>query len=139
VAADTTVFIYHLQEHPRYVDATERILESWERRSPRGVTSVIALAEVLVKPLRDGNEMAAAEYLRLLTSFPNLQLIEIDRQIAELAARLRAIHRLPLPDMIQVATAISRGATGLVTNDPALRRVKDLDVLVFDEAVRARR
>ena len=139
VAADTMVFIYHLQEHPRYVEATQRILESWERGSPRGVTSVISLAEVLVKPLRDGNEAAAAEYLRLLTSFPNLELIELDRQIAEAAARLRAAHGLPLPDMIQVATAVSRGATGFVTNDPGFRRVKDLDVLVLDEAIRSRR
>ena len=139
VAADSMAFIYHLQEHPRYVEATQRILESWERGVPRGVTSVISLAEVLVKPLRDGNEAAAAEYLRLLTSFPNLQLIELDRQIAEAAARLRATHGLPLPDMIQAATAIGRGATGFVTNDPGFRRVKELDVLVLDEAVRIRR
>jgi len=138
VAADTMVFIYHLQEHPRYVEATQRILEGLERGSPRGVTSVISLAEVLVKPLRDGNEEAAAEYLRLLTSFPNLQLIALDRRIAEAAARLRAVYGLPLPGMIQAATAVSQGATGFVTNDPGFRRVKELDVLVLDEAVRSR-
>ena len=50
LAADTMVFIYHLQEHPRYVPATQVILDAWEAGSHQGVTSIISLAEVLVKP-----------------------------------------------------------------------------------------
>jgi predicted nucleic acid-binding protein len=36
-------------------------------------------------------------------------------------------------DAIQVATAITGGATGLVTNDQDFRRVTDLEVLMLDD------
>jgi len=139
VAADTMVFIYHLQEHPRYISATQVILDAWEAGSHQGVTSIISLAEVLVKPLRDGNDVAAEDYRRLLTTFPNLRLCDVSRSIAEAAARLRAAHGQPMPDMIQVATAVMAGATGFVSNDPAFKRIKDLEILILDDVVPARR
>jgi len=139
LAADTMIFIYHLQEHPRYVPATQVILDAWEAGSHQGVTSVISLAEVLVKPLRDGNNVAAEDYRRLLTTFPNLRLCDVNQSVAEAAARLRAVHGQPMPDMIQVATAIIAGATGFVSNEPAFKRIKDVEVLILDDVVPARR
>lgn len=138
-AVDTMVFIYHLQDHPRYAQATQVILDAWETGSHQGVASVIALAEVLVKPLREGNDAAAGDYRQLLTSFPSLRLFDVDWNIAEAAARLRAAHGLPLPDAIQAATALATGATGLISNDPAFRLVPGLDVLILDDMVPARR
>lgn len=132
---DTMVFIYHFQEHPRYVAATRAILSAWERGSHRGVTSVVTLAEVLVKPLRDGNKVAAEDYRRLLTTFPNLRLLDVSCDIAEAAARLRAAYGLPMPDMIQAATAVTAGASGFISNDPVFKRVQGLEVLILDEAV----
>lgn len=139
VAADTMIFIYHLQEHPRYVQATQVILDAWEAGSPQAVTSVISLSEVLVKPLRDGQPAAAEEYQRLLTTFPNLRLVEVSRTIAEAAARLRATHGLPLPDTIQAATAMAAGATGFISNDPSYKRIAGLEVVMLDDVVPAGR
>jgi len=48
------------------------------------------------------------------------------------AARIRAQHRLRTPDALQVATAVHAGATGLITNDPALGRVEAFEMLVLD-------
>lgn len=138
LAADTMVFIYHLQDHPRYGPTTHVLLEAWEAGSHQGVTSIIPLAEVLIKPLRDGNEIAAEDYRRLLTTFPNLRLVEVTQRIAEVAAGLRAAHGLPMPDALQAATAITAGAGGFITNDSALKRVRDLDVLILDEVIPAR-
>jgi hypothetical protein len=44
-----------------------------------------------------------------------------------------------MPDMIQVATAVIVGATGFVSNDPTFKRIKDLDILILDDVVPARR
>jgi hypothetical protein len=44
-----------------------------------------------------------------------------------------------MPDMIQVATAIIAGATGFIANDPAFKRIKDLEILMLDDVVPARR
>jgi len=83
--------------------------------------------------------VAAEEYRRLLTTFPNLRLCEVSRSIAEAAARLRAAYGLPLPDMIQAATAMAAQATGFVTNDPSFKRVEDLEILILDDVVPVRR
>ncbi len=139
VAVDTNVFIYHLQQHPRYLPVTRDLLGAWERGSHRGVTSVVSLSEVLVKPLRESDHAAAEEYRNLLATFPNLGLLGVTRNIAEGAARIRAIHGLDLPDAIHIATAVTGGATGFISNDPAFRRVRDIEVLLLDEAVAVRR
>jgi predicted nucleic acid-binding protein len=132
IAADTMVFIYHLQDHPRYAATTLAILDAWESGSVEGVTSVISLAEVLVKPLREKRQQAADDYRRLLRAFPNLRLLALTADIAEEAARLRALHGLALPDMIQIASAIAEGAGGFITNDPALQRITEIEVLLLD-------
>ena len=139
LAADTMVFIYHLEEHPRYAAATQGILSAWEKGPHRGVTSILSLSEVLVKPLREGDRGVAEDYRRLLTTFPNMRLLDVTRGIAEIGARIRAAHGLSLPDGIQVATALAAGATGFISNDPDFKRVPDIEVLLLDEVTPARR
>lgn len=75
----------------------------------------------------------------MLTTFPNLRLLDVNRSIAEGAARLRATYGLALPDAVQIATAVAAGATGFVSNDPAFKRVKQIEVLLLDEVAPARR
>jgi predicted nucleic acid-binding protein len=138
VGADSMIFIYHLEDHPRYAPFTQMIFDQWETGKVGGVTSVITITEVLVKPLRDGNRQVAQEYRRLLSSFPHLSLVDIDRQVARRAADLRANHGIRTPDALQIATALSRGATGFVTNDETVKRVRDIEVLVLEEITRPR-
>ena len=59
-------------------------------------------------------------------------------EIADQAAKLRAESNLKTPDAIQAATALASQATGLISNDPAFRRVKELEVLTFDDLLKAR-
>ena len=68
-----------------------------------------------------------------VTSFPNLQWIAPDLEIAGTAAELRAAHRLRTPDALQAATAVRAQATGLVTNDAVFRRVDLFETLVLDD------
>ena len=138
LAADSMVFIYHLDQHRRYAPATRAVLRGLEEGSHSGVTSVLTLAEVLLGPLRAANLVAVKDYRRILTTFPNLQLLDVNRAIAETAAGLRAAHGLDAPDAIQVATAMAAGATGLVSNDSAFKRVKGIEVLILDDVVAAR-
>jgi predicted nucleic acid-binding protein len=102
VGADSMVFIYHLEDHPRYAPITQVIFDEWERGRSSGATSVVTITEVLVKPLRDGHRHVAHEYRRLLSSFPNLAIIEIDHEVARRAADLRARHGIRTPDAFQI-------------------------------------
>jgi len=69
----------------------------------------------------------------LLSTYPNLDWIAPNLEIAELAAQIRALHRLQTPDALQAATAVHLQATGLMTNDSVFERVEGFHTLVLDE------
>ncbi len=135
VGADSMVFIYHLENHPRYSPLTEMIFGQWEIGKTRGITSVISLGEILVRPLRDGSRRIAEEYRRLLLSFPHLSVVDVDRHVAVRAADLRAGYGLRTPDAMQIAAALRHGATGFISNDETVKRVRDMEVLLLDEVI----
>jgi predicted nucleic acid-binding protein len=90
--------------------------------------------EITVRPFQAGFPMIASEYEALLVNFPNLTMIEIDRDVARRAAQLRAEYRLRPADALQVAACLRRGCQALITNDPQLKRVASLiDVVVLDD------
>jgi predicted nucleic acid-binding protein len=130
---DTSVFIYHVQANPRYLPATDRIFAWLERPSTIAVTSCISMTELLVQPIREGNEGRIGEFFALLTRYPHLEWVPASLQIAALAARFRSEHRLRTPDALQAATAVYSSATALITNDAAFRRLSEFQVLLMDE------
>jgi predicted nucleic acid-binding protein len=132
IALDTSVFIHQLEANPRYVALTDHVFAWLERSDHRAVTSTITMTELLVQPYRDSGEHQVDEFYALLTTYSNLDWIAPDLEVADIAARLRAAHRLRTPDALQAATAIRAQATGLVTNDPVFERVGAFDTLVLD-------
>jgi predicted nucleic acid-binding protein len=133
IALDTSIFIYHLQPNPKYLAYTDLIFSWLERPESRATTSAITMTELLVWPYREGDEQLANDFYGLLSTHPNLEWIAPDLEIAELAARIRALHLLRTPDAIQAATAVDSQATGLITNDAIFERVEEFQTLVLDE------
>lgn len=133
IALDTSVFIYQLEANERYLAFTDRIFASLERSGHTAVTSTITMTELLVQPYRDINRHRVNEFYALLSTYPNLDWIAPNLDIADLAARLRAQHRLRTPDALQAATAVRAGATGFITNDRIFKRVEMFETLVLDE------
>jgi predicted nucleic acid-binding protein len=125
VAFDTAPLIYYLEEHPTYLPLVDELFDAIDAGSANGMTSVLTLLEVLIKPLRDGRTQIADEYRQLLTGSSNLKLHPIDEAVCQCAASLRARHAwLRTPDALQLATAMEHQADVMVTNDA---RWKDLD------------
>jgi predicted nucleic acid-binding protein len=133
IALDTSVFIYQLEANPRYVSLTDTIFSWLEQTRHTAVTSTITMTELLVQPYRDNDEHQVDEFYGLLSTYPNLDWVAPDLAIADVAARLRALHRLRTPDALQAATAIQGSATGLITNDSAFQRMNDFEVVMLDE------
>jgi len=133
IALDTTVFIYQIEANARYLDLTDHVFSWLERPSSQGVTSTITMTELLVQPYRDFDERRVDEFYGLISRFPNLRWVAPSLEIADLAARLRAFHRLRTPDALQAATALHTQATALITNDPAFVRVEGFETLVLDQ------
>jgi predicted nucleic acid-binding protein len=62
-------------------------------------------------------------------------ILQVDSNIAEIAAQLRANYNLRTPDAIQMATAINAGASFFLTNDARLRSLPALTVLVLNQLI----
>src|SRR5512134_2137720 len=110
VGIDTPVFIYHLEAHDKYSAMTQKCFSSLEDGKWQGITSPITLMEINVHPWRIGREDIARKYETLLMNFPNLMIVDIDRDIARIAAQLRARFDIRPPDALQVAASLAMGA-----------------------------
>ncbi len=133
VALDTNVFIYQLEANPQYLALTDHIFTWLERPGSTAVTSTITMMELLVHPYRQLDPSRVDEFYGLLSTYPNLNWIAPGLEIADLAARIRAQHRLQSPDALQAATAAHAKASGLITNDPVFARVGSFETLVLDK------
>jgi predicted nucleic acid-binding protein len=135
VLLDTTVWIYHLEQHPEFGAAAGKIIAALRAGTILGVSSELTLLELTVKPLRLERQNVADEYELLLSNFPNLTLEPISRDILLRAASLRASHRLRTPDAIQLATGLEVGATLAITNDAGWRNIPGVETMMLSGTV----
>jgi predicted nucleic acid-binding protein len=133
VALDTSVFIYQLEKNPRYFPFSDTVFVWLEQSGNSAITSTLSMTELLVPAYRDGDARRLQQYRGLMITYPRLRLIAPDFEIADVAARLRADYGLKTPDAIHSATALQLNVSAFVTNDPAFRRVKELDTLILDD------
>ena len=133
IALDTSVFIYQLETHPRYVSVTDPIFAWVQQRGHVAVTSTITMVELPVRPYRDNDERRVNACYSLLSTYPNLRWIAPELEVADIAARMRAMHRLRVPDALQAASAVQAQATAMITNDPIFKRIDAFETLVLDQ------
>jgi predicted nucleic acid-binding protein len=132
IALDTIIFIYQLEGNQRYLALTDCTFAWLEGPDSEAVTSTITMTELLVQPYRVRNEQRVDEFYGLLSTYPNLEWVAPNLEIADMEARLRALHRLRTPDALQAATAVHAGATALITNDAVFERVEGFEALVLE-------
>lgn len=136
IGIDTSIFIYHFEANPKYLAYTSEILEGIQNGLWHGVTSVITLMEINVPPLRLGHHVAAQNYEALLANFPNLQLIDMNRDIARKAAQLRAEFNLRPADAIHIATSMTNKATAWISNDKSHQKLaEDIQIFLLNDFV----
>jgi predicted nucleic acid-binding protein len=135
VLIDTSIWIYHFEQHPELGAVASKIIESLEEGEYRGVASELTLLELTVRPLQLGRQDVADDYEVLLDYFPNFEFERISREILLEAAALRARQRLRTPDAIQIATGLRTGATLAVTNDEGWRNFPLLETMILTDLI----
>ncbi len=135
IGLDTSVFIYHIEAGSSFAAPATLALRHLEDPSTTGITSVLTLTELLVKPLQLERRGLAARYEALMRSIPGLTIVDIDSRIARMAAALRATYRLRTADALHVSACLEHGATAFVTNDAQLRRIDALAVVMLSDHV----
>ena len=133
VGLDTAPIIYFIERHPLYIETMRPFMEALKREEFVVATSTIALVETLVKPLKSGDKYMTRRYSNILLKTKELKVLPLSTQIAEKAAQLRATYNLHTPDAIQLATALSVGATSFLTNDIHLPSIPGLQMLVLND------
>ncbi len=133
-AVDTALFIYFIEEDPRYLAAIRPLFVQADNGEREIVTSAITLLEVLVVPYRAGDRALAERYEALLTRGRGIRLVEVDRTQLRAAAQLRALHRtLRTPDALQFAAALTGACSALVTNDRRYPDVPGLEIVQLSD------
>ncbi len=120
VLLDTNVLIYHLEGLSPYAELTRALLEMLATAELEATISTLSVAELLAGPYRSGNEAKVAIAKNFVENLPNTSHADVDLQVADRAAWLRA-HGLQMPDAIILATAIVAGVDVVLTNDPGLQ------------------
>lgn len=136
VYLDTSCLIYHLEDRFPYSSLTNFLLQSIQFEKIKGHTSVLSLLELNVKPYQNGRQEHAMMHVALFKNLPHFSIHEINLEIADKAAMLRAQYRFKTPDAIQMACALEVGCQVFVGNDKIFRRMgEEIDYLHLDDFV----
>lgn len=135
IGLDTNIFIYFLEDHPRYGTWCASLFNLIERGQNTAITSTVTLLELLVQPYREQKDELAQKIFALTSTYPKIEWIPLTMNLADRAAELRAQYRLSTPDAIQLATAISHKIERFYGNDRGLRRVKEIECVILDDLV----
>jgi predicted nucleic acid-binding protein len=131
IGIDTNIFIYFFEQNPRFGTSAEKIFRSLADNEIRCSTNIIALTELLA--FKGLSEKAVKDIERRLYDVPNLQVSEVNREIAIKAAKIRRNYGFRLADSLQLATAIVNKVGVYVSNDLKLKKFKELKVISLDE------
>jgi len=123
---DSAPIIYVLEDHPQFGPRFAPLFAAHAAGRLRFAVTTITVAEVLVGPLRAGDDALAQRYRVILESW---RPIALDLEIAASAARLRASLRLGLADAVQAASALAINAAALVTHDRDFSRLRSLRII----------
>lgn len=127
---DTSLFIYFLEQNPKFYQTSEAYFSKLEKRTIKAVTTILTLTEIL------SYENLIIPEDKIITEFfstPNLSVIEVNQEIAVEAARIRREYKFKLADSIQLATAKYSKAKAFITNDDRLKKFKELRIVLLTD------
>ena len=138
ILLDTNCFIYYFEDNPKYADKLEKVFRDIQDGNNNAFMSIISFLEILVKPKKDNNIFIENKYKLMLTNYPNLSIIDMEYNIADIASRLRANYKIKTPDAIIVATGIAMNVDYIITNDIRLKNIcnnERLDIIILDDII----
>jgi predicted nucleic acid-binding protein len=118
---DASALMAFFEDRPGADKVEELLAKAAEAKRPL-LMSVINWGEVYYSVWRARGEKAADAKLHEIAQLP-IELVDVDAELARLAAALKAQHNLPYADCFAAALAASRKAA-LVTRDKDFGRLE---------------
>ena len=120
---DTNLFIYLLEQNSAFGEAVRQLRLRMLARGDDLATSALTAGEVLVGPLRHGNDAIYKQYCSVFSQ-PEIRVVAFDLDAAAHYAHIRQDRSIDPPDAIQLACAAAAKVDLFITNDDRLSRKK---------------
>jgi predicted nucleic acid-binding protein len=104
-------------------DRVARLLRQLIQGKAKGYMSVVNWGEVYYNTMREEGVAQAEKVILQLDKFP-IQMVEVNRDLAYEAAKLKGKYRIAYADCFAVALSGKLKAT-LVTGDPEFKKLKE--------------
>lgn len=132
VALDSNIFIRALDDPGQLGEKSRELLEDFRQNLQKSCVSVMVLEEFFVRAYKEKREKDFDNILDFITLGGLIELVDVNKQIALLAAKIRADYHIKAPDALHLASAIESGAKTFITTDKKLpRKVGKLQVKVL--------
>jgi len=131
IALDTNIFILAYNQTSPKGEKAQALLDKILHSGDQIFISVIVFEEFLVKIYKQGLERNLADYENFLTAGGIVMVVDVTRQIARVAAKIRADHpSVRAPDAIHIASALESGAKVFYTTDRRLpKKIDKLEII----------
>jgi predicted nucleic acid-binding protein len=116
---DTMLFVYWLEDDPRYARRMRQLLERMKSRQDQLCTSSFAVGETLVGFYKAGAADTARK-VRDVFRLPFVEVIPYTLETADIYAGIRATQRISAADAIHFACAVQARVDLFLTNDASL-------------------
>lgn len=126
---DTTFLILHyFSNDDKVLVKTREILRTSRKLGNKGILPTIVLAEFFAQTYRRTGREVADKYFREIVD-SGLDIVPLTREISYHAGMLRAKYqeKVPWGDCIVAATAAQNRAKFVVTEDPHLVNIKEIE------------
>lgn len=133
---DTMFFIYHFEQDTRFLRLTTEVLNLIENGEIQCSTSYLTVMEILVKPTKEDRQDLVEEYKMVFETFPNLNLVPLEKTVVYKAAYFRSFYNLKPADSIQIASATVSNSDLFLTNDKDLIGIKEIKIEYMEKIIK---
>ena len=136
VFVDTAPFIYFIESDDHNLRYHEKVKEFFKYGYDNDkdfVTSVITMQEYFVFPYRN-KDYTFIDMFHRLVSITNMEIVEINQEIAKKAAQIRAEYKgFKAMDSLQLAVACLEKCDLFLTNDKQLRQFMEIKCITVED------
>ncbi|MCL4429009.1 MAG: type II toxin-antitoxin system VapC family toxin [Deltaproteobacteria bacterium] len=129
VFADSNIIIYFLERNERFFSLVEPYFKKCQKKELVLFTSSLSFMEVLVPIVSEGNRVLQAKYNYLFKDF--LKIIDIDLNVAEIGAYIKARYRIKTPNALQIACAKKANCNEFLTADAGIEKIKEIKIKII--------
>jgi uncharacterized protein len=117
---DTMLFIYWLEENPRFGKRVDAIWSRMQERNDQLITGALALGEVFAGAYKRGASKERIQEVKVALESAVSAVIPFTDETADVYGRIKGSMKIPSADAIHLACAATAGTDLFLTNDKNL-------------------